>query len=185
MNLAAAALRSGDVLLVEGRSLFALGIKLRTRSRFSHAGIVLRIAVGGAERLCILESLEPWGVRLYPLDRYLERCSRKGECVHWYALEEGVDRQQVAAYALAQWGKRYASVWQFLVSWGRITGFARRLLGLKPADTNAERFFCSELVASALRAGGYRPDDDLPEAATDPGAIALYGCLRRRGMVTP
>lgn len=187
MKLASAPIRNGDILLFEGRSLFARLIKLRTRSPFSHAGVALRIAADGTERLCILEALEPWGVRLYPLDRYLEQCHRRGERVHWYSLEAGINRDKVAGFTLSQWGKRYASVWQFLVSWGRCTGLVRRLLGWTSTDTNTERFFCSELVAGALNAGGYQADaeDDLPPAATHPGAVALFRCLRRQGVLTP
>ncbi|MGE0760133.1 MAG: YiiX/YebB-like N1pC/P60 family cysteine hydrolase [Pirellulaceae bacterium] len=188
MRLSEAPIANGDILLFEGRSWFAFGIKLRTRSQFSHAGVALWVNVDGTSRLCILEALEPWGVRLYPLDRYLDHCHRKGERVHLYRLHESINRDKVAGFTLQQWGKRYASVWQFVLSWGRVTRFFRWLFG-RPlnVDTDPERFFCSELVAEALRAGGYVPsvEDDLAPCMTDPGAVALFPCLQRLGVLTP
>jgi hypothetical protein len=187
MRLNDATIENGDVLLFEGRSWFARAIKLRTRSKFSHAGIALWIQTGGTRRLFICEAMEPWGVRLHPLGRYLEECTRRGEVVHLYQLDRTVDRDKVAGYAVEQAGKRYASVWQFLVSWGRVTGFFRWLFGKKVCDTNPDRFFCSELVAAALRAGGYvpAPEADMLPAVTDPGSLALFPCLQIQGVLTP
>ena len=95
---------TGDVFLFEGTSFFGRWIKLHTRSRFSHVGISLWIKVDGLRRLCVIEALEPWGVRLYPMDHYLGICRKRGTVCHWFALksEFGIDREKVAGYGLAQ-----------------------------------------------------------------------------------
>ena len=48
------------------------------------------------------------------------------------------------------WGRRYASPWQLLLSFGWFTCRLRRWLGLAPKDLDADRYFCSELVAEGL-----------------------------------
>lgn len=184
-------IQNGDVFLFEGRSWFARLIKARTRSIYSHAGCALWIGINGTKTLCVLEALEPHGVRLYPMDRYVAECAAKGVRVHWFELDpcgsENVNRDHVAAYVFKQLGKRYVSPWQFFVSWGWLTRWLRRLLGKGVENLDPERFFCSELVAAALRAGGYRPDpdEDVQPAATDPGSVSMFPCLQRRGVVTP
>lgn len=188
---AQAIIATGDIFLFEGVSFFGRWIKLHTRSRFSHVGIALWIQVDGIRRLCCIEALEPWGVRLYPMDYYLGVCRRRGIVCHWFALKQdfGIDRAKVAGYGLAQWGKRYASPWQFLISFGWLTRLVRKhIFGWDVVDTNPERFFCSELVSDSLQHGGYRPDpnegEDAIAAGTEPGAIALFRCLDRRGTLS-
>lgn len=188
ISSALAQIHTGDVLLFRrSPSLFGRLIRVWTQSPFSHVGVAIRIVVDGTQRLAILEALEGVGVRLHPLDRYLEECHRDGCKVDWYAVtDDSVDRLKVAGYALQHWGKRYASPWQFAWSWGRLAAWVRRMRGLS-VDTDPERYFCSELIAGALVYAGYRPDGDLAiePAETAPGDVALYTCLQRRGEIEP
>jgi len=180
-------IKNGDVFCFRGRSLFGWLIKLRTRSVYSHIGIALWIKVDGHERLCCMEALEPGGVRLYPMDRYLQDCERNGIQVHWYSVADPViDRDQVAGFVLRQWGKRYASPWQFLLSWGRVTRFVYRLFGWRRGDVDPDRFFCSELAAGAFRTAGYDPPggDPIRPFEVDPGAVSRFTCLSHRGEIT-
>ena len=176
---------TGDFFFFRGNRWFSKLIRWRTESVYSHVGVALWIDAGGCgPRLAILEALEPHGVRLYPFSRYLEQCSRQGVAVDWYAVNDRkIDRHKVAAYVLAQWGKPYAAG-QLVVSFGLVGSFLRKLLHLHvPIVDGDERFFCSELAAAALEAGGYEPDsleESLP-AATSPGALALWPCLHRMG----
>src|SRR5262245_6218186 len=178
--LTLAPIRTGDVLLFRGTGLCAWLIKVRTRSVYSHAGIALRIQANGTEKLAVLEALEPLGVRLYPLEQYLKR----GERIDWYQLNDpAIVREEVAAYALRQWGKPYAlrTLWW---SFSRLAWVLRKLLHGRPA-TDPERFFCSQLVADALKHAGFRADEDVIPIETDPGAVGRFVCLQRRGELSP
>ena len=179
-------IRSGDVLLFRrSTSLFGRLIRLRTESPYSHAGIAVQLQVGPFQQLFVAEALEGVGVRLFPLPRYVRQCHAEGCLIDWFKIiSPEVAGEWAAAYAVDQVGKRYASSWQFVWSWGWASSWWRRLTG-RPADTDPERFFCSELVAGALEYAGYVPDDDLPQEAaeTAPGAIALFPCLQRKGAI--
>ncbi len=179
---------NGDFFLFRGNRWFSRLIRWRTQSVFSHVGVALWVHVGGlSPRLAILEALEPHGVRLYPFSRYLEECQRQRVGVDWFKLDDSaVNRHMVAAYVLRQWGKKYAAG-QLVLSFGVISTLLRRLTHTHvPLVDGEERFFCSELAAAAVEAGGYKPDDldaSLP-AAIDPGSVALFPCLHRMGTLS-
>tara|TARA_R100000656_G_scaffold66206_1_gene50268 strand:- start:116 stop:658 length:543 start_codon:yes stop_codon:yes gene_type:complete len=171
-------IRNGDVLAFRGKRWYSWLIKFRTLSRVSHVGV----AIWFGDRLCCLEALEGSGVRLYPVSKYME-C---GDWVDWYELyDESISRKQLTDYALKSWGKRYASLWQFIRSWGIV---CRRWFdkNLAPPDTNKDRFFCSEFVMSALREGGYSGEGfERPPARTSPGDVVELPCLHRMGRLVP
>lgn len=170
-------MRSGDVLLFEGRAWYSWIIKIRTSSRISHAGFVIRL--GG--RLCCLEALEGQGVRLYPLTVYLAA----GHKIRWHRLNakrNGIDRRKVVEHALAQWGKRYATPLQFIRSWGYLGRWLGDLFRL-PVDVDRDRMFCSELVLDSLQAGGYHPPEGMQPASTSPGDLVFLPCLTGEGIL--
>jgi hypothetical protein len=174
-------IKTGDVVLFSGRGLWSWLIQVRTRSVYTHAGVVLRLKANGHERVSVLEALEPGGVRLHPLDRYVEA----GETVDWYEVTDpAVNREAVASFALKQWGKRYA--WrQVFWSFSRLAWLVRRLLGRPLRDVDPQRWFCSELVAAALAYAGCRTEEGIVPVETAPGDVARLTCLRRRGRLTP
>jgi hypothetical protein len=179
---------NGDFFLFRGRSAFARLIRWRTQSVYSHVGVALWVDAGGrGPRLAILEALEPHGVRLYPFSRYLEECARQGVGVDWFKLDRSlVSANKVCAYVLRQWGKPYA-MRQLVFSFGLIGGWLRKLLHVHvPVVDGEERFFCSELAAAAVEAGGYAPDslDESLPAAIAPGSVALFPCLHRMGTLS-
>src|SRR5262245_40923397 len=97
-------IRTGDVFAFRGTALVSWVIRLWTQSLYSHVGIALRVKADSLERLCILEATEPGGVRLYPMDLYLEQCRHSGTLVDWFTVTDPhIDRDRVAAYALQQW----------------------------------------------------------------------------------
>ena len=176
-------LRTGDVLLFRrSPTLFGRLIRWWTQSPFSHVGIVLRIKVNGHDRVAVIEALEHFGVRLYPLRKYLADERADGSVVDWYQVTDpAVDREKIAAFCVDQWGKDNASWWQFVWSFGHLMSKVRRRYEL-PADTNPARYFCSELVAAALEFAGYVPDKEWPDSATTtPGNVSMFPCLQRRG----
>jgi hypothetical protein len=200
-----ARIQTGDVFLFQGSSIFGRLVKLRTLSRYSHAGIALRVKADGCTRVCVLEALEPHGVRMFPLDQYLEGKDR----VDWFAITEDyvympqvplvgepgtdpeirlpddgrINREKMAAYALKQWGRRYA--WRQLFWSFSITGrFLRYLFRWNLTQREKGKFFCSELVAHALAHAGYRTEDGLTPIQTTPEDVSRYPCLQRRGELT-
>ena len=178
---------TSDVLLTEGRSLFGRLIQGRTHSRFSHAGLLVWIhAERSPPSLAIVEALDWVGVRLYPIEKYLRDCAQRGECVHWFAVtDQALNREAAASFALSWWGNRYANWQQFAASFARWSRPLWKIIGLKDADTDPFRWHCSELVASSLLFGGYRPpdgDEAKPWRIT-PGHVALFTCLQRRGVL--
>lgn len=181
-------IQTADVLLTEGRSLFARAIRLRTRSQFSHAGMCIWVWWGRAKKLAVIEALDWQGVRLYPVERYVRDCTARGERVHWYALvDPAVNRQHAAELALGAWGSQYASWKQFAASFARWSRPVWQLAGLADTDTDPFRWHCSELVASSLFYGGYYPpegDETKPWRCT-PGDISQFTCLQRRGILLP
>lgn len=168
-------IHDGDVLLFAGHNFFARAIKLWTNSPYSHAALAYWRQQGDHLQLCLLEAMDGIGVRSCDMDTYIVDCIRQGIGVYWFPLGRDLDRRKIVAYALEQVGKKYADPGQFLVSFGKATKLARALFGKGVEDTDPDRFFCSELVAGALEAGG-APRIEVPYA-TSPGAIADFPCL--------
>ena len=171
-------IRNGDILAFRGNRCFSWLIKFRTLSRVSHVGI----AIWFNNRLCCLEAMEGSGVRLFPVSKFIE----DGDWVDWYEpYDESVSRKQMVKYGLTCWGKRYASIWQFIRSWSIV---CRRYFdkNLAAPDTNQERFFCSEVVMAEHKEGGYDGEGyERPPARTSPGDIVELPCLHRMGRLTP
>lgn len=169
-------IRSGDLLGFAGRGFWSSLIRWRTLSRITHVGF----AFWFGKRLAVIEARERRGVRLFPLQRYLE----KGVAVHWYELLDDdyrVDRHRLIEEALAHWGQRYASPLQFLRSFGVATRRLCDWLQL-PADTNPRRFFCSEFVQHCLQQAGYA-GTSLPPSQTAPADVVWLPCFQRRGQL--
>ncbi len=173
MNLAN--LDTGDILLFrKSPTLFGRLIRWWTGSPYSHAALVLNVL----GRKLVIESLEPRGVRAYPLDKYLAQEKADGGIMDWYIADESLDRQKMAQFCLDRLGDKYSAPVQFLWSFLPLGRRMRRLYPL-PADLNPSRYFCSELVAGALEAGGYRPGPD-PVLVT-PGDVSHLPCLIKMG----
>src|SRR5262245_18512508 len=85
----------------------------------------------------------------------MSQCRRSGTAVDWFRItDDHVNKERVAAYVLKQWGMRYASPTQLVLSFGKLTRLIRPLFGWKAPVLNRERFFCSYLVAAAMRSAG-------------------------------
>ncbi|MCC5844197.1 MAG: hypothetical protein JJU05_08105 [Verrucomicrobia bacterium] len=69
-------LRSGDVLLCSGSGIFSTLIQRATRSVWSHVGLIMRL--DSIDRVMVLESLEPAGVRTVRLSKYLTNYNNDG-----------------------------------------------------------------------------------------------------------
>ena len=69
-------IKNGDVLLCSGSGLFSTMIQQATGSIWSHVGFILRL--DEIDRIMVLESVEPIGVRTVPLSKYLNDYDSKG-----------------------------------------------------------------------------------------------------------
>lgn len=70
-------IRSGDILLCSGNSVFSTLIQKATGSVWSHVGFVLRVDAIG--RIMVLESVESIGVRAIPLSNYVRDYNATGK----------------------------------------------------------------------------------------------------------
>lgn len=181
-------INSGDLILTRGRSWLARAIHWRTSSTFAHCGFAVWIEAAGRRRLCVLEAIQPHGVRLVPLSDVLHRDGS----VDWFGLwcnanpppaddlhrdeVERIDRDRLVGFALEHWGAPYAPWTQFARSWGFL---ARRLadwLRLE-ADIAPEAFHCAEYCLSALHAAGFQTSEFQHPAVLSPGEIARLKCF--------
>ena len=174
-------IKTGDILLFQGHGLFSWLIKLRTRSVYSHAGIVQRIKTNGHSRVWVIEALEPFGVRLFPLQRYL----LNGDDIDWYQIvDPNVSGEKIADYAIEQVGDHYSfrGLFYGFTTFGR---FLRSIAALHKASKLArwspKNWFCSQLVAKAAANAGFKSDEGKVPIETGPGDLARYSFIRCRG----
>ncbi|MXX88671.1 MAG: hypothetical protein F4213_16865 [Boseongicola sp. SB0677_bin_26] len=59
----------GDLLLCSGSGIFSRMIRAGTKGVWSHVGFVMRL--DAIDRVMVLRSVEPLGVRTVPLSKYL------------------------------------------------------------------------------------------------------------------
>lgn len=168
--------RTGDILLFrKSKTWFGRIIRWWTQSPYSHAAVVLEINLPGVgTRKAVIESLEPYGVRVFPLERYLADQKVSGGIIDWYIADESLNRQKLADYCLGTWGDPYSQINQLLWSFLPFGKWVRKVYPL-PANINPSRYFCSELVAGALEAAGYQGGPD-PVLVT-PGDVSHLPCL--------
>ncbi len=69
-------IQSGDILLCSGSGFFSKMIQRATKSCWSHVGFVMRL--DAIDRVMVLESVEPLGIRTVPLSKYLTDYDSKG-----------------------------------------------------------------------------------------------------------
>lgn len=70
-------IRSGDLLLCSGSSVFSKLIQNATQSVWSHVGFIIRLE--NIDRIMILESVESIGVRTVPLSSYISNYNGTGK----------------------------------------------------------------------------------------------------------
>lgn len=164
--------QDGDILAFRGVGFWSAAIKVRTTGRVSHVGFAYRLD----GELWVIEAKEKIGVRLVPLALYLANSAVE---VDWHPLladEHHIRRDLLVTLARADVGKPYASIWQFLRSWGLISRRLADHFGW-PADTNEGRFFCSEFVLAKLRGAGYYANGRRIPAQSSPADVLELDCV--------
>lgn len=180
----AAALRPGDVLLVEGNTRVSIAIKFLTQSTWSHAALY----VGD-----VLPSREPWQLPRVLIEADLEEGVRAVTLAHYARLHTRIcravglsdeDRKRVVEYAVARLGQQYdlknvLDLARYLLPTPPVpTRFRRRLLALGSGDPT--RAICSTLIAQAFQSVRY---PILPETrrewSDDPTCADCYAEIYR------
>lgn len=160
-------IRSGDLLLCSGSGLFSRMIQAATGSVWSHVGFVMRLDY--IDRVMVLESLEPQGVRTVPLSKYLYDYDSNGTpypgglAIARHAAFEKIARQENRA-ALRKLGQFAVDLFGYPYDSVEIARIAARIaashLPFKEADKRAlkrdREFICSEYVWECYSALGIR-----------------------------
>ncbi len=150
-----ARVRNGDVLICSGSGLFSSMIQRATDSIWSHTGFILKLEE--IDRVMLLESVEPIGVRTVRLSKYLTGYEEKSKkpykggvaIIRHNRFGELVDRdklRQLAQYAVECFGHPYDK--------DEIAKIAARIMTAKVSFTPQQRrkikrdneFICSEYV---------------------------------------
>lgn len=148
-------LRNGDVLICSGSGIFSSMIQQATDSVWSHVAFVLRL--DSIDRVMLLESVEPIGVRTVRLSKYMEDYGNNGKPYpgglaiirhrNFAATVDASRLTQLAQYAVDQFGYPYDK--------DEIAKIAARILASKVPFTKKQmrkispdrEFICSEYVA--------------------------------------
>lgn len=146
----AAALRPGDVLLVDGKSRMSGLIRLLTRSSWSHVALYVgaRTELGRRDghELDLIEADIRYGVRAVPLAEYAHLHTRICRPIGPSAGE----REAVIRYAIARLGHRY-DLKNVLDLARRLLPVGRRRAAARVLGRNdPQRVICSTLVAQAF-----------------------------------
>ncbi len=154
-------LRSGDILLCSGNSLFSTLIQKATNSIWSHVGFILRI--DAIDRVMVLESVETIGVRTIPLSHYL--CNYNGTGTAYAGRIMIARHDEVKAEKIAQLSRSAIDFLGYPYRTEEIAHIAARLslcaLGFKHQTADAEKqraFICSEYAHACFKSIGVTID---------------------------
>jgi len=193
LALLGAALRPGDVLLVEGETRVSVAIKYLTQSTWSHAALYIGDAAGqngpGGTPLCFVEADIIESVRLVELAEFdglhCRICRPLG-------LSDD-DRQRIIDYGMARVGQRYDlknvfDLARYLVPTPPVPQrWRRRMLALGSGDPT--RAICSTLIAQCFQSVRYPilPDIELRSADRQdcPGCIDEILKIRHHSLFVP
>jgi Permuted papain-like amidase enzyme, YaeF/YiiX, C92 family len=169
--------KDGDILMFKGSGIISSIIKWKTKSAYSHAGIV----AWWNERLMVLEAVGS-GVKARPISYLLEHYHGSFD---YYRTKEEVkisadERRKMITFAQEQLGKEYAIIQS-------IKFFFRLLLGLKMTRREktkpAGKFFCSQYVSAVYNAGGYDLEIQFSDKFTTPSQISQSPLLVNVGTI--
>jgi hypothetical protein len=195
LDITRAALRPGDILLIEGNTRLSAIIKFLTQSTWSHAALYVgeytnNRRSNNCEPNVLLEADAETGVATAPLSKYahfnLRICRPVG--LNPDRIDDVID------YALARLGKAYDSkqivdLARYLFPYPPVpVWFRRRMLAIGAGDPT--KAICSTLIAEAFQSVHY---PILPERAYIDGkayGIAPYvqsevEHIRKHGLYTP
>lgn len=150
-----AAIRVGDVLLVEGRAKVSTAIKYLTQSTWSHAALCVRDLADGGGAVELVEVTLQHGCARAPLSKYALFNTRLCRA----ASLSDAERRAVAAYMEARIGIQYdlrniLDLARYLFPTPPVpVRWRRRMLTFGSGDPT--RAICSSLIAEAFQAVRY------------------------------
>jgi hypothetical protein len=153
-----AAIRMGDVLLVEGNSHISGVIKYLTQSTWSHAalyvGPLLTAVWGAAESNSLVEASLEGGVTAVPLAKYFQFHTRICRPVNLSTA----DCESVCRYAIDRIGDKYdlkniTDLVRYLVPLPVPQRWRRRMIALGSGDPT--KLICSGIIAQAFQSVRY------------------------------
>ena len=190
-------IRSGDLLLCSGSGLFSRMIQAATGSVWSHVGFVMRLDY--IDRVMVLESLEPLGVRTVPLSKYLDDYDSEGSpypgglVIARHTAFETIARQGDGA-ALRKLGQFAVDLFGYPYDSSEIARIAARIAASHlPFTTRDKRalkrdreFICSEYVWECYSALGIQVHHDdkgfvAPADFAGDQNVELQAVLKKRG----
>lgn len=140
-------IRSGDLLLCSGNSVFSTLIKSTTGSVWSHVGFLLRVEP--IDRIMVLESVESIGVRTIPLTSYVSdyNGTRRGYpgrlmiARHAGVREENISKLSQHAVDLLGYPYRQEEIIHIAA---RLSMHALKLADTAPDHSHRRAYICSE-----------------------------------------
>ena len=187
----AATLRKGDVLLVEGTSLFSSAIKYLTQSTWSHSALYVGDALGAesadGEPLLLVEADINAGVRGMPLSAYWDLHTRICRPVGLTSRE--IDA--LVAFVTNRLGHQYdlkniVDLARYLLPTPPVPRrWRRKLLALGSGDPT--RAICSSLIAQAFESIHYPilPELYVQDAPVDSADFREWLHIRHHSLYAP
>lgn len=161
-------LQSGDLLLCSGSGYFSKMIQHATDSVWSHVAFVMRL--DSIDRVMLLESVEPLGVRTVPLSKYLNDYDSEGNAYPGgLAIARHRNFSSVATEAkLRRFGQFAVDLFGYPYDKDEIAKIALRItgsaLGLSSKEKKALRpdreYICSEYTWECYRSIGITIEHD-------------------------
>ena len=165
------ALRTGDLILMEGNSVFSYFIKKFTKSKWSHVGLVIKIS--DLDMILLWESCArphgvdvqtgtvKAGVQLSPLSKRIDECPGEVAVRRLKTPLTGTDKEKLAILR-QQWKNR-----SYETDGAQLAKSALDLTDMGKNDEDLNSFFCSELVAESYKRIGLIKSDEYPEPSNE------------------
>ena len=157
-------IRSGDLLLCSGSSLFSTMIQHITRSVFSHVAFLLR--QDAIDRIMVIESVESIGVRTVSLSRYVSNYDGHGHAypgqlwIGRHAGFETIAHEHLPAFSQGA-VDLFGTAYDTQECLGILARIVQEKLGFLPrAATYDKTFICSEYAALCYASVGILFDYD-------------------------
>jgi len=161
-------IRTGDILLCSGSAWFSKMIQGATDSIWSHVGFVMRL--DAIDRVMVLESVEPLGVRTVPLRKYVEDYDSEGNPYPGGLVLARHQSFQTRAQtkALTRFGQFAVDLFGYPYDTDEIAKIAARIMASKipfsakdkKALTPDREYICSEYAYECYRSIGIEIDYD-------------------------
>lgn len=178
-------LRSGDILLCSGSSVFSSLIQQATKSIWSHVAFILRLEV--IDRIMVLESVESIGVRAVPLSCYAQNYNGSGKpypgkaLIARHANFNAANIPHLSKFAVDLLGYPYDKD-EIIQIAARLSGKALNIPEQpKPIGQN-HAYICSEYAYECYKSVGINIDYD-PAGFVTPADFAQTAAVNALGFI--